>query len=216
MTRQKWTTKDQEAWLTKRKPAFLEAKQNKTTAKEFFPLVVQEFRDKWPVPPVTQEEIADAGSLELAIRVKKDIYDKVQLSPITSESETNQIFQRISFWFHNNTRTVASGIGGARDILKVKPPPRARKLQPWQAYYALNYESQWKPHINAVWSEYKTAWTTEHPNEKPEKSRFQIMIEFMKQKFKEETEEMIKRCNEYQKPDDPVKSESAINASFQE
>jgi hypothetical protein len=98
----------------------------------------------------------------------------------------------------------------------VKPPPRARKLQPWQAYYALTYESQGKPHINAVWSEYKTAWTTEHPNEKPEKSRFQIMIEFMKQKFKEETEEMIKRCNEYQKPDDPVKSESAINASFQE
>jgi hypothetical protein len=77
MTRQKWTTKDQEAWLTKRKPAFLEAKQNKTTAKEFFPLVVQEFRDKWPVPPVTQEEIADAGSLELAIRVKKDIYDNL-------------------------------------------------------------------------------------------------------------------------------------------
>lgn len=80
MTRQKWTTKEQERWLEDRKPAFLIANQNKVAAKEFFPSVIKEFRDKWPVPPVTQEDIKDAGNAELAARVKKTKYDKVRPS----------------------------------------------------------------------------------------------------------------------------------------
>ena len=79
MTRQKWTTKEQERWLEDRKPAFLIANQNKIASKEFFPGVVKEFRDKWPVPPVTQGEIKDAGNAELAARVKKTKYDKVRV-----------------------------------------------------------------------------------------------------------------------------------------
>jgi len=77
---------------------------------------------------------------------------------------------------------VTSG-GGAHDILKVKPPTLPRKLQPWQAYHVLTYHSQWKLHVDA-------AWALEHPDEKPEKGRFQIMVEFMKAKFGEETDEM--------------------------
>ena len=77
MTRQKWTTKEQETYLEDHKPAFLVANQNKSAAKEFFPTVVKEFRDRWPVPAPTQEEINDAGSLEFAMRVKKNKYDKV-------------------------------------------------------------------------------------------------------------------------------------------
>ena len=37
MTCRKWTTDEQEAWLEQRKPAFLEANQKKTAAKDFFP-----------------------------------------------------------------------------------------------------------------------------------------------------------------------------------
>jgi hypothetical protein len=77
MPRQKWATKEQEEWLEERNPAFFLANQKKAAAKEFFPLVVQEFRDKWPMPEVTQEEINENGSLELATRVKKIKYDKV-------------------------------------------------------------------------------------------------------------------------------------------
>lgn len=77
MPRQRWATKEQEVWLEERNPAFLLANQKKAAAKDFFPLVVQEFRDKWPVPPVTQEEINAAGSLEVATRGKKNKYDKV-------------------------------------------------------------------------------------------------------------------------------------------
>lgn len=77
MTRAKWTTKDQEAWLEERKPAFIAANQKKCAAKEYFPLITKEFRDKWPTPPVTPKEIEDAGSLEMATRVKINKYDKV-------------------------------------------------------------------------------------------------------------------------------------------
>ena len=80
MTRRKWTTDEQEVWLEQRKSAYLEANQKKTAAKDFFPAVVEEFRQKWPVPPVTEEEITDAGSVELATRVKQGKYDKVGTS----------------------------------------------------------------------------------------------------------------------------------------
>ena len=77
--------------------------------------------------------------------------------------------------------------------------------------------------MNAAWSEYKTKWTAEHPNEKLPKSRFQIMIEFMKKKFEAETEELKKQCEDYQEArqhdagsPDPAKSDSAKNAEFQE
>jgi predicted nucleic acid-binding protein len=87
MTRRKWTTDEQEEWLEQRKPAFLEANQKKTAAKDFFPTVVEEFRQKWPVPPVTEQEIADAGSVELAKRVKQNKYDKVNNSCACSQGK---------------------------------------------------------------------------------------------------------------------------------
>jgi hypothetical protein len=106
--------------------------------------------------------------------------------------------------------------------VKSTPPP-PRKLQPWQAYQALTYESRWKPHVDQAWTDYKKAWEDEHPERKPEKSRFQIMIEFMKGKFEEDEDEEIKmKCNDYQKPEggdaisqEPVGSASAVNQEFQ-
>ena len=77
MTRLKLTTKDQEAWLNERKAAFLEANQKKNASKDFFPVVTKEFREKLPVPQVTEQEVKDAGSVELAMRVKQAKYDKV-------------------------------------------------------------------------------------------------------------------------------------------
>ena len=85
MTRQKWTTPEQEAWLEERKPDFLLTNQTKSAAKTFYPDLVKEFRDKWPVPAVTQAEIDDAGSIELATRAKRDKYDKVRTCPFMNE-----------------------------------------------------------------------------------------------------------------------------------
>ena len=80
MTCSKWTTKDQEAWLEEQNPAFVVANQKWCTVKEFFPVLTNEFRNKWPVSEVTEKEIKHAGSLEKAIRIKKDKYDKVSLT----------------------------------------------------------------------------------------------------------------------------------------
>jgi hypothetical protein len=78
MTRQTWTTVEQRQWLEARKPRFLEAKQNETTSKDFFPAVCKDFREKWPVPQVTDDEISKAGSNELASKIKREKYDKVR------------------------------------------------------------------------------------------------------------------------------------------
>ena len=78
MTRKTWTTDAQLAWLQERKPTFIEALQNKTLSKEFFPMVVKEFREKWPVDPATVEEIANTQSAEHADKIKRDKYDQVR------------------------------------------------------------------------------------------------------------------------------------------
>jgi hypothetical protein len=64
-------------WLETQKAAFIKSKQNDTTSKVFFPAVVKEFREKWPVPPATDAEITEAGSAEQVVKAKRTKYDKV-------------------------------------------------------------------------------------------------------------------------------------------
>jgi len=73
MTRQSWTTDNQREWLEAKKSAFIDKKQNGNAAlKEFYHDVFREFREQWPVPPITEDEISAAGSAELATKVKRD------------------------------------------------------------------------------------------------------------------------------------------------
>jgi len=121
-------------------------------------------------------------------------------------------------WLHNNTRSLSSGTGSHVSILKIKQKPKL--LQDWQAYQALTYESKWKPHVDEEWERYKREWASEHPNENPPKKRFTIMVEFMKEKFKNESEEMKQRCEDYRKSrksESPVLNDSVMarNLAFQ-
>jgi hypothetical protein len=78
MTRHSWTTDNQREWLEAKKSAFIDTKQKGNAAlKEFYQEVFREFREQWPVPPITADEISAAGSTELATKVKRDGYDKV-------------------------------------------------------------------------------------------------------------------------------------------
>jgi predicted metal-dependent hydrolase len=79
MPRTTWATDEQEEWLKSHKAAFLDAHQKKTLSKEFFPVIVKEFRDKWPPAEPTAEEVADASSFEEANKRKRTKYDKVKL-----------------------------------------------------------------------------------------------------------------------------------------
>lgn len=70
MTRPTWTTPEQKEWLDPRKAAFIEAKQKGNAAlKEWYLAIFKEFREKWPVPAVTESETTAAGSVELATRL---------------------------------------------------------------------------------------------------------------------------------------------------
>jgi hypothetical protein len=77
MTRKTWTTDSQEEWLNARIETFLKAHQSKTLSKDFFPVVVKEFRDNWPVLPLTPEEIASGPTVEKAMKDKRQKYDQV-------------------------------------------------------------------------------------------------------------------------------------------
>ena len=116
---------------------------------------------------------------------------------------------------------------GSRGLLKVKTESKPRKMLPWQAYYALTYQSRWKPHVDKLYKDY--CWEYEekygktgsvdkggNPNidqdgandevdtanliDKPQcpaqKTWFQIMSEFMRQKFNKETKEMQQECKQ--------------------
>jgi hypothetical protein len=91
-------------------------------------------------------------------------------------------------------------------------------LQDWQAYHALTYETQWKTHIDKEWARYKNDWELQNPTVKPPKTRFTIMVEFIKEKFKNETEEMKLRCDEYRqarKSETPVPNNSQEEKNLQ-
>jgi uncharacterized protein YijF (DUF1287 family) len=70
-------------------------------------------------------------------------------------------------------------------------------LQGWQAYQALTYERQWKEEVDKTWGDYIATWNTEHPDEKPGKTRLVFLMEFMKEKLALETDEMKKEVDEY-------------------
>ena len=95
---------------------------------------------------------------------------------------------------------------------------RPKMLQGWQAYHALTYESQWKPQVDKEWAKYKLEWESQNPSEKPLKNRFTIMVEFMKDKFQNETEEMKLRCEEFRqahKSESPVLNDSEVARNLQ-
>ena len=78
MARQTWTTIEQKNWLESRKATFVEAKQKGHAAlKELYATIFKEFRELWPIPPVTEDETTEAGSSELAKKIKRDRYKKV-------------------------------------------------------------------------------------------------------------------------------------------
>lgn len=73
------------------------------------------------------------------------------------------------------------------------------------------YESKWKVIVDKEWKRYQAEWELEHPKETPPKKRFTFMVEFMKEKYKNETEEMKQKCEEYQKA---RKSESPVPGNY--
>lgn len=78
MTRRQWTMLEQSDWLKQHLAAFVDSQANKTTVKEFFPQVIKEWRERWPLAEPTPDEISKAKSVEDAIKKKKSKDDEVR------------------------------------------------------------------------------------------------------------------------------------------
>jgi len=78
MTRRKWTTDEQADWLSKQLDKFTASHAKKTMSTEFFPQVLKEWHQKWPVPNATPQEIAGAKNADDAMKKKRDKDDNVR------------------------------------------------------------------------------------------------------------------------------------------
>jgi len=65
-----------------------------------------------------------------------------------------------------------------------------RMWQPWQAYHNLTYESKWKAEIDHCWNEYTIKWKGENLGQALEKTRFEFMNAFIKDKYEAESLEV--------------------------
>ena len=71
MTRRQWTTPEQADWLKEQLATFIDSQVNKTTTKEFFPQVIEDWRQLWPLAQPTADKIAEAKNVEDAVKKKK-------------------------------------------------------------------------------------------------------------------------------------------------
>jgi hypothetical protein len=60
MGRKKWTSSEQDDWLSQRAPGFVQAQKNKTVS-QFFAPIYSEFHEIWPYREPTKEEIDASG-----------------------------------------------------------------------------------------------------------------------------------------------------------
>lgn len=75
-------------------------------------------------------------------------------------------------------------------------------LQRWQAYhrYRQTYDGTWKETVDKAWTDYKTQWDAENPNEAiPCNKHFQVMNDYIRKTFDEETPEKKQEVEEYRK-----------------
>ncbi|KAM6489977.1 hypothetical protein JOM56_014556 [Amanita muscaria] len=201
MTRKKWTTPEQETWLKARCAGFAEAEAN-DTRKAFFDGVIDAWREAWPLPNITPEEIQDAGGEKQAI---------------DSQEKSHK---RLRAWFRNHKRPTVAGtkdIKGSKlkastGILKLH---KRRLWQPWQAYHNLTYETKWKGEISYKWEEFTTAWVKENPGLPLSKTRFEFSNSFIKEKFETESQEMKDKVEEHRQNTN-TKSPDDVNKGFQE
>ena len=81
MTKRKWATKEQEAYLTSRKPNFLKYQAESNLTEGFYAPLYEEFREQWPEEYVpTQKEIeANGGNMQAAEEAREEVVANVSL-----------------------------------------------------------------------------------------------------------------------------------------
>jgi hypothetical protein len=93
-------------------------------------------------------------------------------------------------------------------------------LQKWQAYhrYRQTYDASWKTTVEKTWTDYKNQWEAENPGDAVPNKRFEVMNEFIRKTFSEETPKIMQEVEDYRRKlkeeTDEVLDEDQ-NASYQ-
>lgn len=75
---------------------------------------------------------------------------------------------------------------------------KKRKMQAWQAYQAMTYESQWKAVIEVEWKAYCSEWAqSQHAEGEKAETLFNFRNKFMREKYNNETEEVKQQVEEF-------------------
>jgi hypothetical protein len=102
-------------------------------------------------------------------------------------------FQRIKYWFHNNTRGSSSGTG-TRGVLKLGGTPKL--VHPWQAYQNKFYNTKLRPKVEEAWNEYLKQVPE---GQKPKKTLFEIRNQVVRELYENETDEVKQEVEEHRK-----------------
>lgn len=95
MGRKKWTTDEQEEWLSERIPDFVQAQKDKSSSKFFGP-IYSEFHRLWPYRKPTEEEVEaqmknEGAEEEDAERANKEAMAKAKALIFQEENKVSTI-----------------------------------------------------------------------------------------------------------------------------
>jgi hypothetical protein len=206
MGRKKWTTEEQEEWLSEWVPDFVQSQKDKSSSKFFAP-IYSEFHKLWPYREPTEEEIeaqikegdTEEGDTEKA-KVKEEAKAKAKGIIFKDENKVSIIFlsdmksrltvvyQQIYWWYFNHSRSTTSGTD-SRNVLKLQG---SRHLQPYQAYSQLYYESKLKPIIDKKYKEHLETVPSDE-----QKTAFAFRVNEMKKLFEDESDEVKREVEGY-------------------
>jgi len=77
-----------------------------------------------------------------------------------------------------------------------------KMLQKWQAYhrYRQTYDATWKATVEKAWTDHKSEWEAENPGVAiPRTKHFEVMNEYIKKTFDDETPEKKQEVEDYRK-----------------
>ena len=103
--------------------------------------------------------------------------------------------QCIKAWFQSHTQGSTSKTR-THGLLKITG--QSRLCQEWQVYQSMTYENKWKEVINSEWDDYQKKWKADHPDTDLRQKHFTFTNPFLKEKYKEESEEVKKVVRECQ------------------
>ncbi|KAL0948675.1 hypothetical protein HGRIS_010476 [Hohenbuehelia grisea] len=178
MTKKKWTTPEQLAFLKGNIPGFFSAQATKTTS-TFHSQTYRSFVTKWPLPSLTLEEVSKAGGRQFSESSATADDPKEQAAWKEAETKAKVIQKsfwenRLMNWFGNHTRNAL--------------------WQPWQSYENLYYKDnkEAQKEVKDLYAAYRSSTGDQKPME-----YFAFLNKTMRERYDAAPEDVKKRVEEH-------------------